>query len=145
MSSLCLRVEPELVNGSHSDESQKCYFVSTSAFRSRVLQRSCKHDIARCTYRHSSLQSFCPDQTWYLFLSLVTDAHSTLKGSRKSDPRHVTTQTIIFQHHGSVTLVDVACLVTWRSGAQSLVVVARSLIVAAENSRHGEIRCGNTR
>ena len=57
-------------------------------------------------------------------MSLVTDAHSALKGSRKSDPRHVTTQTIIFQHHGSVTLVDVACLVTWRSGAQSLVVVA---------------------
>ena len=28
-----------------------------------------------------------------------------------------------------VTLVDVACFVTWRSGAQSLVIVARLLLL----------------
>ena len=32
-------------------------------------------------------------------------------------------QTVIFYHHGSATLVDVAFLVTWRLGAQSLVLV----------------------
>ena len=35
---------------------------------------------------------------------------------------------MFFDHHGSATLVDVACLVTWRSGAQSLVIVARLLL-----------------
>ena len=38
-------------------------------------------------------------------------------------------QTVIFYHHGSVTLVHGACFVTWRLGAQSLVIVARLLLL----------------
>ena len=49
-----------------------------------------------------------------------------MSGSRKRSTAHDNKQS--FVHHGSVTLVDVACLVTWRSGAQSLVIVVRLLL-----------------
>ena len=51
--------------------------------------------------------------------SLMRTTHEWLKKTIHGS------QTIQFYHHGSVTLVDVACLVTWRSGAQSFVIVAR--------------------
>ena len=44
--------------------------------------------------------------------------------AQENDPRQI----VIFYHHCSVTLVEVACLMTQRSGGAELRIVARLLL-----------------
>ena len=81
-----------------------------------VLTRQCT------VYMHTQLPSVF--LSWSSVVSVLVISHWRALRMNGSRTIHgIRQQTVIFYHHGSVSLVDVAFLVTWRLGAQSLVLV----------------------